>query len=154
MCDWFVDNKLSNHFGKDKTKSILFSYKRKIKKPQKIEIIYNNFRIKQHSRVTYLGCFHEEKISGESMANKLISKVNARLKFLHWKNKYVTANLRCLLCNALIQSHFGYACSLCYPNLSIKLKNRIQTSQNKCICFCLQLDEMSHISQIKIEAIN
>ena len=29
--DWFVDNKLSMHFGDDKTKSILFASKRKIK---------------------------------------------------------------------------------------------------------------------------
>ena len=25
ICDWFVDNKLSIHFGEDKTKSILFA---------------------------------------------------------------------------------------------------------------------------------
>ena len=49
MCDWFVDNKLSIHFGKDKTNSILFASKRKIKNLQKLEIIYNNIRIKQHS---------------------------------------------------------------------------------------------------------
>ena len=30
LCDWFVDNKLSIHFGEDKTKSILFTNKRKI----------------------------------------------------------------------------------------------------------------------------
>ena len=30
ICDWFVDNKLSIHFGEDKTKSILFSSKIKI----------------------------------------------------------------------------------------------------------------------------
>ena len=111
ICDWFFDNKLSIHFGKDKTKSILFASKRKIKKLQKLEIIYNNIRIKRHYRVTYLGCILEETMSGESMANKVISKVNARLKFLHRKNKYLTPNLRRLLCNALIQSHFDYACS-------------------------------------------
>ena len=93
-------------------------------------------------------------MSGESMAHKVISKVNARLKFLHRKNKYLTPNLRRLLCNALIQPHFDYACSAWYPNLSKKLKNRIQTSQNKCIRFCLQLDKMSHISQKEFEAIN
>ena len=27
LCDWFVDNKLSIHFGEDKTKSILFTGK-------------------------------------------------------------------------------------------------------------------------------
>ena len=49
ICDWFVDNKLSIHFGEDKTKSILFATKCKIKKPQKLEIIYKNIWIKQHS---------------------------------------------------------------------------------------------------------
>jgi len=27
LCDWFLDNKLSIHFGTDKTKSILFAPK-------------------------------------------------------------------------------------------------------------------------------
>ena len=102
ICDWFVDNKLSIHFGEDKTKSILFASKRKIKKLQKLEIIYNNIRIKQHSRLIYLGCTLEETMSGESMANKVVSKVNTRLKSLHWKNKYLRPNLCRLLCNALI----------------------------------------------------
>ena len=31
ICNWFVDNKLSIHFGEDKTKSILFASQRKIK---------------------------------------------------------------------------------------------------------------------------
>ena len=30
LCDWFVDNKLSIHFGDDKTKSIIFGSKRKL----------------------------------------------------------------------------------------------------------------------------
>ena len=93
-------------------------------------------------------------MSGESMAHKVISKVNVRLKFLHRKNKYLTLNLRCLLCNALIQPHFDYACSAWYSNLSKKLKNRIQTSQNKCIRFCLQLDKIPHLSQKEFETIN
>ena len=73
ISDWFVDNKLSIHFGEDKTKSILFAFKRNIKKFQKLEFIYNRFS-------SYI---LEETVSGESMANKIISKVNARLKFLH-----------------------------------------------------------------------
>ena len=93
-------------------------------------------------------------MSGESMANKVIRKVNARLKFLQWKNKYLTPNLHHLLYNTLIQHHFDYACSAWYPNLSKKLKIRIQTLQNKCIRFYLQLDKMSHISQKEFEIIN
>ena len=63
------------------TKSILFASKRKIKKLQKLEIIYNNIQIKQHSQVAYLGCIIEETMSRELMANKVISEVNVRLKF-------------------------------------------------------------------------
>ena len=38
ICDWFVDNKLNIHFGEDKTKSILFSSKRKIEKASTLNI--------------------------------------------------------------------------------------------------------------------
>ena len=31
ICDWFVDNKLSIHFGEDKTKPILFASQHKIR---------------------------------------------------------------------------------------------------------------------------
>ena len=31
LCEWFIDNKLSVHFGEEKTKSILFGTKRQLK---------------------------------------------------------------------------------------------------------------------------
>ena len=34
------------------------------------------------------------------------------------------------------------------------MKNRIQTSQKKCIRFCPQLDKMTHISQKEFEILN
>ena len=42
ICEWFVDNRLSIHFGEDKTKSILFASKRKIKRVPKLKIKYKN----------------------------------------------------------------------------------------------------------------
>ena len=68
LCDWFVDNKLSIHFGEDKTKSILFGSKHKIKKSKPLNIQYNDIKIKQYSKVTYLGCIFDETLSGESLA--------------------------------------------------------------------------------------
>ena len=62
--------------------------------------------------------------------------------------------MRRLLCNVLIQPHFDYACSAWYLNLTAKLKNRIQTSQNKCIRFWLQLDKMTHISHKEFKILN
>ena len=38
VCDWFLDNKLSMHFGEDKTKSILFASKHKIKSARKLNV--------------------------------------------------------------------------------------------------------------------
>merc|ERR1711881_342169 len=58
---------------------------------------------------------------------------------LYREGKYLTQRLRRMLCNALIQPNFDYACSAWYPNLSKKLKNKLQMAQNKCIHFCLFL---------------
>ena len=95
-----------------------------------------------------------ETMSGETMALSVINKINNKLKFLYRKNRFLTPTLRRLLCNALIQPHFNYACSAWYPNLTKKLKNRIQTSQNKCIRFCLQLDKVTNIFHKEFEILN
>ncbi|XP_057316760.1 uncharacterized protein LOC130657775 [Hydractinia symbiolongicarpus] len=63
LCDWFVDNKLSIHFGEDKTKSILFASRGKIKKAEKLNISYNGVEIKQHTKVKYLGCIFDQSLS-------------------------------------------------------------------------------------------
>ena len=46
VCDWFVDNKLSIHFGEDKNKSILFVSKRNIKSARKLNMNYKDIKIK------------------------------------------------------------------------------------------------------------
>ena len=152
--DWFVDNRLSIHFGEDKTKSILFASKPKIKKVPKLKINYKNIQIKQHSKVTYLGCILDETMSGESKAIKLINKINSRFKFLHRKNKFLTQGLRRLLFNALIQPDFDFASSAWYPNLTQKRKNKIQITHKKCIRHFLQPDKMTHISKNEFETLN
>ena len=65
LCDWFVENKLSIHFGEDKTKAILFGSKYKIKKAEKLQIRYHDIEIKQHSNVTYLGCVLNNTLSSQ-----------------------------------------------------------------------------------------
>lgn len=77
----------------------------------------------------------EEVMSGEAMALNVINIVNNKLKFFH-HHSFFTPALRHLLCNALIQPRFEYACSAWYSNLTKKKKCRIQTTQNKCVHFC------------------
>ena len=79
------------------------------------------------------------------MASNVIDKINSRIKFLHRQNRFLKPPLRRLLCNALMQPLFDYACTVWFPDLSKKLRLRIQATQNKCIRFCLQLDKMSRI---------
>ena len=52
------------------------------------------------------------------------------------KNSFLTPGLRRMLCNALIQPHFDYACPTWYPNLNVKL-------------FCLKLDKMHIFEDFK-----
>ena len=48
------------------------------------------------------------------------------------KNVFISA-LQRVLFNALIQPHFDYGCSTWCPNLISELRNKLQTTQNKCI---------------------
>ena len=50
FCEWFMDNKLSTHFGEDKTQSILF--KRGNESNLSLNITRNENVIKQHSVVS------------------------------------------------------------------------------------------------------
>ena len=61
VCDCFVDNKLSIHFGEDKTKCILF---RRDKILPELNITYSNNKIKQYRMVEYLGCCLDANLSG------------------------------------------------------------------------------------------
>ena len=145
LCDLFVDNKLSIPFQQDKTKSILFGTKQKLRNAKSLNIVYNGIEIKQNAKVKYLGSILDETLSGESMALNIIDKINSCLKFLHRQNRFLTPPLCRLLCNALIQPLFDYACIAWFPNLSKKLRLRLQATQNKCIRFCLQQGKMSRI---------
>ena len=56
--------------------------------------------IKQHSTVTYLGCILDGNPSGESVATRMLGKINGKLKFLHRKQNLLDSSLRRLLLNA------------------------------------------------------
>ena len=71
LCEWFIDNKLSIHFVEEKTKSILFGTKGHLNNQTDLNIKYSDIKIKQHSKVTYLGCILDSNLSGESTATSV-----------------------------------------------------------------------------------
>ena len=90
----------------------------------------------------------------EAMALNVVNKINNKMKFLYRKNSFLTPALTRILCNALTQPHFDYACSAWYPHLTKKLKHRIQTTQNQCTRFSLPLNKLKHISHEEFERLN
>ena len=113
-----------------------------------------NIKIKEHSEVTYLGCVLDSTLSGESMATHALGKINGKLKFLYRNQNYLSCSLRRLLCNALIQPHFDFACLAWYPSLNKKIKGKLQCAQNKCIRFCLMLGSRAHLGVKEFKRIN
>ena len=140
--------------GEDKTKCILFGTKHRLNKVSSLDIKYGEIHIKQYHTVTYLGCVLDETQSVETMALKVINKINSRLRFLYRINGFLSLTLSRLLCNSLIQPHFDYACSAWYPNLNKRLKSKSQIVQNKWTRFCLNLNDRVDIGQEELKKIN
>ena len=100
-----------------------------------------------------MGCIFDETLSGESMATHVINKVNSRLRFLSRQNKFLDIPIRRSLCNAMIP-FFDYACNAWYPDLNKNLKTRLEAAQNKCIRFCLKLEDKKSRTPKEFEKIN
>ena len=125
LCEWFIENKLSIHFGKDKTKAILFT---RNKTEAKLNICFQNHSIKQYNCVEYLGCLLDN-----NLARRVFKKINGELKFLYRQAIFLNPACKRLLFNALIQPYFDYGCTSWYLLLSKAFKKRFQIAQNKFI---------------------
>ncbi len=152
VSEWLVDNKLSLHLGK--TESILFGTKRKLKKQASLNVKCNGVSIQSSSTVKYLGIEMDQSLSGEVIAEKVIKKVNSRLKFLHRKAKYLNSYCRKLLVSSLLQCHIDYACCTWYSGLTRKLQNRLQVCQNKMIRYVLGCQARVHIGAKEFDMVN
>ena len=87
-------------------------------------------------------------MSGEPMALKVVNKINANLKFLYRKNKFL-ATFYALQCS--YPATFWLHGNQILPK---KTKKKIQITQNKCIRFCDRLDKMQHTFLAEFRSIN
>ena len=150
LCQWFIDNKLSIHFGEDKTKFIVFSKARGLRE---INISFKGHSIKRNETAQYFGCQLYSKLRGEAITSKLLQNRNAKLELLYYQGRYRTPAYRRLLYNTLIQPHFDW-CSSCFPLLKKNFKLKLQKGQDKCIRFCLNLLPRSQMDQWHFRKIN
>ena len=75
--DRFVDNRLTIHFGEDKTENILLDSKKRLGKKSNLDIRYG---------ILHFLCYVLDKnLSREPMALQVMMKINATLRFLYRK---------------------------------------------------------------------
>ncbi len=113
----------------------MFGSKRKLYKLHNFNVKCNDHTIVSQSSVKYLGSVLDNDLSGTSIVNNIIKKVNSRIRFLYRQNHCLNMELRQLLCSTLVQCHFDYASSSWYNGISKQLKNRLQVVQNKVVRF-------------------
>ena len=135
LSTWLESNKLSLHLGK--TESILFATKRKLKRISKMNIVCNDVNIEGKESVKYLGATIDQSMSGKDMGLSVVSKVNKYIKFLYRKKDFLDYKCKRMLCLALIQPHFDYACNTWFRTLEKKIRNKLQCAQNKIIRYML-----------------
>ena len=128
-------NKISIHFGEDKTKSILLGNK-------------SNFSLNITQNE------NDENIPGKAMTRIILKKFIGKRKFFSRQSRYLSYPLKRMLWNKLIQPHYDFACCSWYSNLSMSLKTKLQSTQNSCIRYCLRLKDKSHIGDNDFEKIN
>ena len=77
-----------------------------MKSPPKLSISYGDYSLKQRNIVEYLGCYLDSNIKRESMARRVLKKINTKLHFLWRQSNYLNYSSRRLLYNAFTQPHF------------------------------------------------
>ena len=102
--EWLINNKLSLHLGK--TESILFGLKRKLNTCSSIQVRCAGTILASQTHVKYLGIDLDQSLTGERVADKIICKSNAKLKFVYRHTTHIKMKTKKLLTTALIQCHF------------------------------------------------
>ena len=148
---WLIDNNLSLHVGK--TECIIFGSKRKLNKVSEFSVEYGNTKISSQKCVRYLGVTIDQCLSGDAMATSIISKTIGKLKFLYRYKGILSFTLRKTLSTLLLQCHLDYCETAWYPSLSIKMKRKMQITQNKIVRFILNRGPREHIGQIELNTL-
>ena len=149
---WLSQNRLSLHLGK--TECILFGTSHNISKNVPLNIICNNIKLQVTNCVKYLGCFLDGNLSGNTMFDYTIKKINSTIKFLYRNKKFLTYDVRKMLVNSLVQPRFDYACSVWYRPIGKVKQQQLQRCQNKCIRFVLNTPSRHHIEFNDFEKLN
>ena len=108
--------------------------------------------IKPSTSVKYLGLKIDSTLSGELIVDSILSKCNARLKFLYRYKNVLKFKTKKLLVSALIQSHFDYTSTAWYLSLNKNLK---KPTPNRTKWSAISWTQITiHIGQSELDQVN
>ena len=79
------------------------------------------------------------------MGCNVVKKVNTGLKFLYRQAGLLDLKEKKLLCSAMLQSRFDFACNIWFRSLRKAVKLRLQTAQNKMLRYILGYHSRKHL---------
>lgn len=92
-----------------------------------------------------LGLIIDSEMRYVKHVNEKIKNAFYKLKVLYNIRKYISEEVRLLLCDLLVLSPFNYCSSVYGPRLWIKTESAIQRVQNACIRFCYSIPRRANI---------
>lgn len=94
------------------------------------KVVCNGDTIESTTYVKYFGLNIDNFLSGELVVSNILSKVNARLKFLYRLSNSLSSRTRKSLCSALILCQFVYSCSSSYAGVTNGLKKKLPKTKS------------------------
>ena len=149
MRGWLVDNKLSIHFGNDKTKSVLFSTKNKKKRIGTLDIKYGtSYQAILKSKIHRFWTWREpvgRRLLTKSMVGYLSSTEKTDIYCRIWEGSYAIQQF----------NHISIvAVQLGIQTWTKNLKPNCKKYGTNFLGFCFQLNSRSHIGIKEFEKIN
>ena len=135
---WLINNKIC--INDDKTKYVLFSYKRKMKLPV---IKIGNYIIEETNQIKFLGIFVDNKLTFKYHANYLRSKISKSIGVLYKLNKYLPPHILAKLYTTLIFPYFLYCIEVWHSAYS-NITKPLFILQKKSIRAICNLDYSAH----------
>ena len=110
------------------------------------DIIVNNKKIKRETQVRNLGIIFDENLSWDVEINKTISKSYSKLREAYRHKNFLSKGSKVSIVQSYLLSQFNYS-SIILQNLKNYQIKKIQTFQNTCTRFILNIRKYDHISQ-------
>lgn len=127
------------HYGSHKNVKLVYEYQTKF--------LLNGNILPVVETVRNLGLYFDKELRFKKHVTTLIQSCYAKLKHLYNFRNILSQKLKLLLVESLIISRFDY-CDIAYgPCLDLVSVNRLQTAQNACLRFALNINKFDRVAK-------